>query len=175
MDLALNLSGSGPRGRTLVGALREAILSGRLISGTRLPSSRLLAAQLRIARGTVVAAYEELVSEGYCEARVGAGTFVAITPPPRQLTRPVQPVRLSAWAQRLPAQERIDDQPIVCFDFRSGLSEEGFPDTALARALRRAAERITSAAGAGDPADCAGRWSITWAEPADSALTPSRS
>jgi GntR family transcriptional regulator/MocR family aminotransferase len=152
MDLALNLSGSGPRGRTLVGALREAILSGRLISGTRLPSSRLLAAQLRIARGTVVAAYEELVSEGYCEARVGAGTFVAITPLPRQLARPVRPVRLSAWAQRLPVQEQFDDHPIVRFDFRSGLSEEGFPDTALARALRRAAERITSGVGAGDPA-----------------------
>ncbi|MGD9894359.1 MAG: PLP-dependent aminotransferase family protein [Dehalococcoidia bacterium] len=153
MDLALNLSGSGPRGRMLVGALREAILSGRLVSGTRLPSSRLLAAQLRIARGTVVAAYEELVSEGYCEARVGAGTFVAITPPPRQMARPVRPVRLSAWAQRLPVQEPVDDQePLIRFDFRSGLSEEGFPDTALARALRRAAEQITSGVGAGDPA-----------------------
>lgn len=152
LDLALNISGTGPRGRTLVGALREAILSGRLVSGTRLPSSRLLAAQLKIARGTVVAAYEELVSEGYCEARVGAGTYVAITPPPRPLARPVRPVRLSAWAQRLPVADRPDDPSSIRFDFRSGLSEEGFPETALARALRRAAERITSAAGAGDPA-----------------------
>jgi GntR family transcriptional regulator / MocR family aminotransferase len=152
LDLALNLSGDGPRGRRLVGALREAILSGRLVSGTRLPSSRLLAAQLRIARGTVVAAYEELVSEGYCEARVGAGTFVAITPPPRPLPRPSQPVRLSAWAHRLPVSPNPDQQPGIRFDFRSGLSQEAFPDAALARALRRAAERLTASPGAGDPA-----------------------
>lgn len=77
MDLALHLPPDGPRGLRLVEALREAILSGRLPAGSRLPPSRLLAAQLGLARGTVVAAYEELVSEGYCFARVGAGTFVA--------------------------------------------------------------------------------------------------
>ncbi len=77
MDLALILPLDGPRGTRLVEALREAILSGRLSSGMRLPASRILAAQLGLSRGTVVTAYEELASEGYCESRVGAGTFVA--------------------------------------------------------------------------------------------------
>jgi GntR family transcriptional regulator/MocR family aminotransferase len=83
LDLALNLPSDGPRGLRLVEALREAILSGRLDSRARLPASRLLAAQLGLSRGTVVAAYEELIGEGYCVARVGAGTFVAdLSPPP---------------------------------------------------------------------------------------------
>src|SRR5688572_13184198 len=82
LDLALILPVDGPRGARLVEALREAILSGRLPLGAKLPASRLLAAQLDVSRGTVVAAYEELVSEGYCTARVGAGTFVAVTSRP---------------------------------------------------------------------------------------------
>jgi len=152
VDLALNLAGNGPRGRRLVDALREAILSGGLVTGTRLPSSRLLAGQLRIARGTVVAAYEELVSEGYCEARVGAGTFVAVTSPPRRLPPPAADARLSTWGRRLPVRPAFPESEHAPFDFRSGLAQQPFPDTALARALRRAAECITDAAGAGDPA-----------------------
>ena len=47
--------------------------SGQLAPGTRLPSSRELALELGCARATVVAAYEQLVAEGYlrAEARIG--------------------------------------------------------------------------------------------------------
>ncbi len=76
MDFPLLLLPDGPRSVRLVEALREAILSGRLPAGARLPASRQLAAQYGLSRGTVVAAYEELIGEGYCVARVGAGTFV---------------------------------------------------------------------------------------------------
>ncbi|MGW4467987.1 MocR-like pyridoxine biosynthesis transcription factor PdxR [Micromonospora sp. NPDC004704] len=58
-------------------ALREAIVQGRLVPGTRLPSSRGLAADLRLSRGVVVEAYEQLVAEGRLLARPGAGTVVA--------------------------------------------------------------------------------------------------
>ncbi|WP_329107383.1 PLP-dependent aminotransferase family protein [Micromonospora sp. NBC_01699] len=58
-------------------ALREAIVQGRLAPGTRLPSSRGLAADLRLSRGVVVEAYEQLVAEGRLVARPGAGTLVA--------------------------------------------------------------------------------------------------
>jgi GntR family transcriptional regulator/MocR family aminotransferase len=58
-------------------ALREAILQGRLRPGLRLPATRVLARDLRIARNTVVAVFEQLVAEGYLEARVGSGTVVA--------------------------------------------------------------------------------------------------
>ena len=153
MDLALNVAPDAPRGRGLVEALRETILSGALVEGTRLPSSRLLAAQLKVSRGTVVAAYEELVSEGYCEARVGAGTFVAIAPPlPTRAAEPAD-VTLSAWARRLQRwRPTVDDRPPARFDFRSGLAREPFPLAALTRALRRAAERLGEQPNAGEPA-----------------------
>ncbi|MXR35407.1 MocR-like pyridoxine biosynthesis transcription factor PdxR [Craterilacuibacter sinensis] len=57
--------------------LRNWIASGRLSSGSRLPASRTLASSLGIARNTVVAAYEQLVAEGYLESRQGSGTYVA--------------------------------------------------------------------------------------------------
>lgn len=58
-------------------ALRDAVRSGRLAAGARLPSSRVLAAELGLARGTVSAAYDQLVAEGYLVARQGSGTEVA--------------------------------------------------------------------------------------------------
>lgn len=57
-------------------SVRRAILTGVLLPGTRLPSSRTLAEDLGVARLTVVLAFEQLVAEGYLTARVGAGTFV---------------------------------------------------------------------------------------------------
>lgn len=64
-------------GRQLAQSLRSAIASGELRPGERLPSTRSLAASLKIARGTVVEVFDQLVAEGYLEARVGAGTRVA--------------------------------------------------------------------------------------------------
>jgi len=152
MDLALNVPIDAPRGRGLLDALREAILAGGLGSGTRLPSTRVLAAQLKVARGTVVAAYEDLVSEGYCEARVGAGTFVAVNPSPRRPTPVSTSARLSAWGARLMPQPIDLSQTDVRYDFRSGLAREAFPHASLARALRRAVDRLVGESGAGDPA-----------------------
>ncbi|MFJ9866966.1 PLP-dependent aminotransferase family protein [Streptomyces sp. NPDC101165] len=64
------------RGRALQAALREAIRSGRLTPGTRLPSSRDLAADLGVSRGLVTEAYEQLTAEGYLRSGRGAGTWV---------------------------------------------------------------------------------------------------
>src|SRR5690348_12686851 len=77
-DLPLrSRSGSKELWRWLRDELRDAILSGRLKRGTRMPSSRALAHQYDCSRGTVVAAFDHLQSEGYLETRLGAGTFVA--------------------------------------------------------------------------------------------------
>ncbi|SFY12721.1 GntR family transcriptional regulator / MocR family aminotransferase [Streptomyces atratus] len=65
-------------------ALREAVRTGRLVPGTRLPSSRGLAADLGIARNTVADAYAELVAEGWLTARQGSGTRVAQRAEPRR-------------------------------------------------------------------------------------------
>ncbi|MGA5898825.1 PLP-dependent aminotransferase family protein [Streptomyces venetus] len=64
------------RGRALQTALREAVRSGRLAPGTRLPSSRDLATDLGVSRGLVTQAYEQLTAEGYLRSGRGAGTWV---------------------------------------------------------------------------------------------------
>ncbi|MFF8959889.1 PLP-dependent aminotransferase family protein [Streptomyces sp. NPDC014894] len=64
------------RGRALQSALREAVRSGRLAAGTRLPSSRELAADLGVSRGLVTEAYEQLTAEGYLRSDRGSGTWV---------------------------------------------------------------------------------------------------
>ncbi|RSS42431.1 GntR family transcriptional regulator, partial [Streptomyces sp. WAC08241] len=64
------------RGRALQEALREAVRSGRLAAGTRLPSTRELAADLGVSRGLVTEAYEQLTAEGYLRGARGAGTWV---------------------------------------------------------------------------------------------------
>jgi GntR family transcriptional regulator/MocR family aminotransferase len=58
-------------------ALREAVRSGRLAPGTRLPATRALAVQLGVSRGVVVEAYAQLAAEGYLVTRRGGGTTVA--------------------------------------------------------------------------------------------------
>ena len=75
--LGLDRRRSQPLHRQIFAGLRDAILDGRLRPGQRLPATRALADELRVARITVVAAFEQLVAEGYVEGRVGAGTFVA--------------------------------------------------------------------------------------------------
>ena len=82
--LALNLGladldagGDRPLHRQLYEGLRQAILAGRLAAGARLPSSRALAAELGLSRNTVLAALDQLMSEGYVAGRGGSGTFVA--------------------------------------------------------------------------------------------------
>ncbi len=69
------------RGRAIESALRDAIRDGRLQPEARLPSSRDLAGQLGVARGTITAAYAQLVAEGYLLARHGSGTTVAAIDP----------------------------------------------------------------------------------------------
>ena len=78
VDLHLELTGHRVRAG-LEAALREALQTGRLAPGTRLPSSRALAADLGIARNTVAEAYAQLVAEGWLTAKQGSGTRVAST------------------------------------------------------------------------------------------------
>ena len=80
VDLHLDLPGpKSPKGVRLglETALRDAVRTGRLGPGTRLPSSRALAADLGLARNTVAEVYSQLVAEGWLTARTGSGTSVA--------------------------------------------------------------------------------------------------
>jgi GntR family transcriptional regulator / MocR family aminotransferase len=111
LAIALDSRSSLPLHRQLYDELRRAILSGRLVPRQQLPSSRFLAKSLGISRTTVTQAYEQLLSEGYLDTVVGAGTFVcdqlpedllfsqAIAPsPPHPEPETIQ---LSAYGERL--------------------------------------------------------------------------
>jgi len=74
--------------RWLYVELRSAILDGRLKAGTRLPSTRSLADQYGLSRGTVVAAFNQLQAEGYVSSEASAGTFVASGPMPKEAAPP---------------------------------------------------------------------------------------
>ncbi|MFD8599991.1 PLP-dependent aminotransferase family protein [Kitasatospora sp. NPDC059646] len=99
LDLDAGRAGGLGLRAALEDALRTAVRDGRLASGTRLPSSRALAADLGIARNTVAEAYTQLVAEGWLMSRQGSGTVVAergpqpapADPPPG--LRPSPPVR----------------------------------------------------------------------------------
>src|SRR6201981_1039911 len=66
-----------PLAAQIYGRIREAIETGRLASGARLPSWRDLAAQLGVSRGTVRVAYERLIAEQFAIGLGPAGTRVA--------------------------------------------------------------------------------------------------
>ncbi|WP_438853298.1 MocR-like pyridoxine biosynthesis transcription factor PdxR [Agromyces sp. M3QZ16-3] len=81
--LTIDRDDDRPLGAQLVDGLRRGILSGMLRTGDPLPSTRALAAELGVARSSVVAAYDQLAGEGYLDVRQGAPTRVAplATPP----------------------------------------------------------------------------------------------
>jgi GntR family transcriptional regulator/MocR family aminotransferase len=104
--LAVSLDRSGGRTLTvqLVRRLRRLILEGTLTSGVKLPSSRTLAEELSLARSTVVAAFDQLVAEGYVEGRRGSGLYVAANlpddvPAPPRPPPPPQPLAAPTPAQ----------------------------------------------------------------------------
>ena len=84
--------------------LRQAILDGRLVSGTRLPSTRAFAQTLGVSRTVTSSAYDELFAEGYLESRRGSGTYVGrdLPPLPRRLPSSV-PNTPPRWLRNVPA------------------------------------------------------------------------
>jgi GntR family transcriptional regulator/MocR family aminotransferase len=89
-------------------ALRAAIRDGRLADGTLLPSTRALALELGVARGTVTQAYEQLIAEGYLLARQRSGIRVA----PRPAIQPAQPTNATTFTQLyVPSVPGVDLRP----------------------------------------------------------------
>ncbi|GAA2152362.1 PLP-dependent aminotransferase family protein [Nocardioides koreensis] len=77
LPVRLDRSDHVPLGVQLSGQVRDLVLAGTLVRGDRLPSTRALAAELGVARSVAEQAYDQLLAEGWLEARRGAGTFVA--------------------------------------------------------------------------------------------------
>ncbi|MHA1164465.1 MAG: MocR-like pyridoxine biosynthesis transcription factor PdxR [Alphaproteobacteria bacterium] len=130
--------------------LRGAILDGRLPAGSRVPSSRAMAAQLRVARNTVLAAVEQLTAEGFLETRQGAGTLVSaqlsdeLTRAARKRTSGKRPAySLSATGKRLASISRTSDGGETPKPFLPGIPDIGaFPTAIWARLLRRETQRL---------------------------------
>lgn len=128
-ELLLPVAAAPPRqrGRALQSALREAVRSGRLAAGTRLPSSRELAADLGVSRGLVTEAYEQLTAEGYLRSGRGAGTWVG------------DAVRQAAPA----ARDMAPGGAAARVDFRPGTPDLSlFPRTAWAAAHKAVLSRL---------------------------------
>lgn len=138
-DLHLEMTGAGGLRTGLTDALREAVRTGRLAPGTRLPSSRSLAVDLAVARNTVADAYAELVAEGWLTARQGSGTRVAQRAEPRRAA--VRAPRARPAGGR-PAHNLMPGSPDV----------STFPRADWLKASRRALSRAPHEAfGYGDP------------------------
>ncbi|PVX70795.1 GntR family transcriptional regulator [Paraburkholderia unamae] len=77
----LDKASAEPAYRQLLQLMQQAILTGRLAPGSKLPSSRTLAGDLGVARNTVLHVYDQLSAEGYVISTTGSGTYVADTRP----------------------------------------------------------------------------------------------
>lgn len=148
LGLFLDLDATDPAQpdyRRLFLALQQAILARRIHGGTRLPSTRALAAALGIARNTVKNAYELLQAEGYLQGRQGSGCYVVELPDLDRLNARAQ--RGHTWA----GVERVE----VGHNDRLGLLQTAIPalDRFPHRRWQRALQRASTGAGllAGDP------------------------
>ncbi|MER7578564.1 PLP-dependent aminotransferase family protein [Kitasatospora sp. NPDC097691] len=143
--LQLDPADAPPGGLTdwLARRLREAVADGRLPIGSRLPASRVLAAELAVSRGVVTDAYRRLAEEGQIAGRGRGGTVVVATPAPPAVPAP-EPRRPPAATA--PALFRDDPDPEV-FDLLRGTPARidltpgvpdlaAFPRTAWLRAER---------------------------------------
>ena len=98
----LQLDNNGPKHEQLARSLRQAIRSGQLQSGSKLPSTRMLSENLGLSRNTVLRAYEQLRIERLGVMREGSGTYVSDVAPAHGPVAPPRHVEpQSAYAARL--------------------------------------------------------------------------
>ncbi|HZO94803.1 MAG TPA: PLP-dependent aminotransferase family protein [Candidatus Baltobacteraceae bacterium] len=127
-----------PLVRQVARRLREAIESGLYQPATRLLPQRDLAQRLGLSRNTIATAIQQLVAEGYLEARVGAGTFIAagVVKPPAAASR--EPRSLPARAKRFAAAEDRLEGTLGEGPLRGGIPDVAeFPFSAWLRIARR--------------------------------------
>ncbi len=117
-----------PLHRRIYESLRQQIVDGRLPRGARLPSTRSLAADLRVSRSTIVQAFEQLRAEGNIEAISRGATRVsdklpdallsaepAVAAPQQSGVSPVVSKRAAAVASAWPEFSTISDRPPRAF------------------------------------------------------------
>lgn len=151
--LSIDRERDTPLHRQIYDGIRRAILDGLLRPGQRVPSTRVLAADIGVSRLSVLTAYDQLLHEGYLHGLVGSGTFVnTALPDEKLLARPVMarpvmarprdpaPARLA----RLSARRAHDDGGLRPFRMSLPALDE-FPHTTWARLVARCARSLTHA------------------------------
>jgi GntR family transcriptional regulator / MocR family aminotransferase len=157
-----------PLHRQIYEQWRAGILGRRFAPGDRMPSTRELAAALRVSRATVATANDQLMAEGYLDTQHGSGTFVCRDLPDTPVRgagaravprRPDVPVRLSSFAKRLtPSRWRVPANPRVINLSTDGPTFDQFPFGVWKRLVRRHLQSLGPslfqypADGAGHPA-----------------------
>jgi GntR family transcriptional regulator/MocR family aminotransferase len=138
LPIQLDRVGKTPLAAQIYGAIRDAIETGRLASGARLPSWRDLAAQLGVSRGTVRVAYERLINEQFVVGLGAAGTRVADRPTPASTAK---------WLPEAPPlPELFHDFGTAPLAFQMGVpSQDAFPFKLWSRVLTREARRAAAA------------------------------
>jgi len=130
--LRLDRDSAEPLRAQLEHELREAIRSGRLAPGERLPSSRTMAQELGVSRGLVTDCYTQLQAEGYLTGRTGSATRVAES---------------AAQPAAVATQTEGTSVPVkrVSIDFRHWVPDlTSFPRNDWAWALRQACRDVTA-------------------------------
>ncbi len=78
ITISLHTKSKTPLYEQIYEYIKKDIQSGKISSGEKLPSTRALAKHLEISRSTVELAYEQLLSEGYVEAKPCKGYYVSV-------------------------------------------------------------------------------------------------
>jgi GntR family transcriptional regulator / MocR family aminotransferase len=128
-------SGGLPVYRQVYLRIRSEVLSGRLAAGARLPSSRTLASELGIARGTVVTAFQMLAGEGYTVSAGARGTVVNVALPRAGKSKPsAEPAEIGGKSISTPPTPPL---------FRVGLPAlDAFPRKQWTRIAARVARQL---------------------------------
>ncbi|WP_306894217.1 MocR-like pyridoxine biosynthesis transcription factor PdxR [Agromyces albus] len=131
----------GARTDWLTARIREAVLGHVLVTGSRLPPTRVLAADLRFSRGTVVEAYRRLTEEGLIDGNARAGTIVvAQAQHPPAASGHVRHAEDRSGSAGIDAPRSLD-----VIDLAAGLPDlASFPRTAWLRAENEALSTATT-------------------------------
>ncbi|MDT0345788.1 MocR-like pyridoxine biosynthesis transcription factor PdxR [Streptomyces litchfieldiae] len=156
--LQLNAEDAPPGGLSdwLAGHLRRAVADGRLPVGSRLPATRVLAAELHVSRGVVTEAYQRLIEDGHAAGRGRNGTVVVAAPAPPPPHSPGRPQPAPAadlfTAPGTDVFDALRDRP-ARIDLSPGVPDlAAFPRAAWLRAERAVLDGLAAAGlGYGDP------------------------
>ncbi|CAM3791483.1 PLP-dependent aminotransferase family protein [Kibdelosporangium persicum] len=155
LQLRIEDAPAGGRADWLAERLRLAMSDGRLPVGSRLPATRVLAADLSVSRGVVTEAYQRLIEDGHVAGRGRGGTVVVAVPKAAPTAKPYRPPSTADVFATDPADDVFDSLRAATarIDLSPGVPDlAAFPRSAWLRAERTVFARLEPAAfGYGDP------------------------